>query len=199
MRTPDPIKSDIARDEILRAAMGLFRTYGLDKTTMEDIAEAAGKGKSTLYYYFKTKEDVFYAVASKERESAFREIEKAVNACKNASERMRVLFSIRRKIISTKAKLYPLIFKETTKHLEFFGKMRRENNMEEINLLTRILEEGVTSGEFGAIKKDDCGAIAVTAISALHGMDLELLLDGKIAPDCDRMETMSDIFIRGLK
>jgi len=199
MRTPDPIKSDIVRDEILRAAMGLFRTYGLDKTTMEDIAEAAGKGKSTLYYYFKTKEDVFYAVASKERESAFREIEKAVNACKNASERMRVLFSIRRKIISTKAKLYPLIFKETTKHLEFFGKMRRENNMEEINLLTRILEEGVTSGEFGAIKKDDCGAIAVTAISALHGMDLELLLDGKIVPDCDRMETMSDIFIRGLK
>jgi hypothetical protein len=77
--------------------------------------------------------------------------------------------------------------------------MRRENNMEEINLLRRILEEGVASGDFGAIKKEDCGAIAVTAISALHGMDLELLLDGKIVSDGDKMETMSDIFIRGLK
>lgn len=199
MRTPDPIKSDIVRDEILRAAMGLFRAYGLDKTTMEDIAEAAGKGKSTLYYYFKTKEDVFYAVASLERGSAFREIEKAVNACKTAADRVRVLFSVRRRIIATKAKLYPLIFKETTKHLEFFGKMRRENNMEAINLLTRILEEGVASGQFKAIKKDDCGAIAVTAMAALHGMDLELLLDNKIVPDCDKMEIMSDIFIRGLK
>lgn len=199
MRTSDPLKSDIVRDEILRAAMELFRTYGMDKTTMEDIAEAAGKGKSTLYYYFDTKEDVFYAVACKERESAFHEIEKAVKACKNAPDRMRELFSVRRKIISTKAKLYPLIFKETTKHLEFFGKMRRENNMEEVNLLRRILEDGVASGDFGAIKEDDCGAIAVTAIAALHGMDLELLLDGKSISDFDKMETMSNIFIRGLK
>lgn len=200
MRTADPTKSDTVRNGILRAAMELFRTYGLDKTTMEEIAKAAGKGKSTLHYYFKTKEDVFYAVASKEREKAFREIEKAVNARKNAPDRMRVFFSIRNKIIASKARLYPMIFKGTaTKHLEFFGKMRRENNMEEVNLLKRILEEGVDSGEFGAIKKSDCGAMAVTAIAALHGMDLELLLDGKIAAGCDKMSTMSDTFIRGLK
>ena len=64
MRKADPLKLDQVRDEILRAAMELFTKYGIDKTTMENIAEAAGKGKSTLYYYFKTKEDVFSAAAT---------------------------------------------------------------------------------------------------------------------------------------
>ena len=47
------------REAIISAATGLFSRFGLEKTTMEDIAKAARKGKSTLYYYFKNKEAVF--------------------------------------------------------------------------------------------------------------------------------------------
>jgi AcrR family transcriptional regulator len=60
MKTHDSDREDLVRDEILRAARELFQTYGLTKTTMEDIAEAAGKEKSTLCYYFKNKEEVFF-------------------------------------------------------------------------------------------------------------------------------------------
>ena len=40
MKKPATTKNDLVRDEILRAAKDLFQTYGLKKTTMEDIAEA---------------------------------------------------------------------------------------------------------------------------------------------------------------
>lgn len=199
MRKPDPIKSDLVREEILRAAQGLFRSYGLDKTTMENIAEAAGKGKSTLYYYFEKKEDVFYAVACLERAAALLEIEKAVEAAHCAPERLRIFFNVRRKIIAAKAKLYPLIFKETKKHLDFFQKMRCESNMGEVNLFKRILLEGIASGKFSSIKKEECETIAITAISSLHGMDLGLMLDGKIPSENDRTEMLMNIFMRGLK
>ena len=46
------------KERILSAAKNLFSRFGLEKTTMEDIAKAAGKGKSSLYYYFKSKEEV---------------------------------------------------------------------------------------------------------------------------------------------
>ena len=46
-------KEEQLREESITAAQKLFQQYGLHKTTMEDIAKAMGRGKSTLYYYYK--------------------------------------------------------------------------------------------------------------------------------------------------
>ena len=53
-----------SKQQIIEAAGVIFERYGFKKTTMDDIAYAAGKGKSSLYYYFKNKEQVFEAVCS---------------------------------------------------------------------------------------------------------------------------------------
>ena len=49
-------------------ARQLFAKNGLENTTMNDIATASGKGRRTLYTYFKSKEDVYYAVIESELE-----------------------------------------------------------------------------------------------------------------------------------
>jgi AcrR family transcriptional regulator len=59
-------KDDLVRADIVLAAETVFRRWGLSKTTMEDIARQAGKGKSTLYYYFKSKDDILEAMAEYE-------------------------------------------------------------------------------------------------------------------------------------
>lgn len=46
------------RHEIFNAAVHLFIEGGFNETSMREIAEAAGMGKSSLYDYFKTKDDV---------------------------------------------------------------------------------------------------------------------------------------------
>ena len=51
------------RETILDAAFDLFRHYGYRRTSMEDIARAAGVAKGTLYLYFTSKEDLFEAIA----------------------------------------------------------------------------------------------------------------------------------------
>ena len=56
-------KDELVKAAILQAAETLFQRWGIAKTTMEDIAHATGKGKSTLYYYFKSKDEVLEAVA----------------------------------------------------------------------------------------------------------------------------------------
>ena len=60
-------KDDSMVREILSTAKNLFAQHGLKKTTMEDIANAMGKGKSTLYYYFPGKIEIFEAVVDEER------------------------------------------------------------------------------------------------------------------------------------
>lgn len=41
---------------ILQAALRIFATKGLQEATMDEIAQAAGLGKGTIYYYFDSKE-----------------------------------------------------------------------------------------------------------------------------------------------
>ncbi|HET6559677.1 MAG TPA: TetR/AcrR family transcriptional regulator, partial [Prolixibacteraceae bacterium] len=49
-------KKDANRESILKTAQEIFSKYGYKKTTLDDIANAVRKGKSSLYYYFTSKE-----------------------------------------------------------------------------------------------------------------------------------------------
>jgi AcrR family transcriptional regulator len=48
-------KKDSVKQDIGKAAMACFLKYGLEKTTLEDIAKAVGMNKSALFYYYKTR------------------------------------------------------------------------------------------------------------------------------------------------
>lgn len=56
-----------ARDEIIAVATGLFAEQGFARTTMAQIAEAAGLRQSSLYYYFRRKEHILQATFSVNR------------------------------------------------------------------------------------------------------------------------------------
>ena len=54
-------KTDI-RERIVQSAIECFSKYGFDRTRMDDISQTANLSKGTLYLYFKSKEDLFYAI-----------------------------------------------------------------------------------------------------------------------------------------
>lgn len=53
------------REEIISAAERLFFTNGINETTMDEIAEEAELAKGTLYLYFRSREDIHLAIASR--------------------------------------------------------------------------------------------------------------------------------------
>ena len=59
------------RNAIFEAAMRLFSHKGYEQTSIQDIARAAGIGKSTVYTYFEAKEDIFLAFCESEIEFSF--------------------------------------------------------------------------------------------------------------------------------
>src|SRR5688572_30958068 len=84
---------DPIRDEILNGARDLFERFGFKKTTMEDIARQIGKSKSALYYYYKTKEEIFEAVILNEIEASHALVAEAVKKEASATSKFRVLFT----------------------------------------------------------------------------------------------------------
>ena len=56
------------RHILVDVARQLFAKNGVERTTMNDIAVASGKGRRTLYTYFNSKEEIYAAVIESELE-----------------------------------------------------------------------------------------------------------------------------------
>jgi len=53
------------KEIILDTACGLFAKFGFAKTTLDDVADAVGMKKGSLYYYFDSKEAIFSEVINR--------------------------------------------------------------------------------------------------------------------------------------
>lgn len=60
------MNNDQMTESVLAVAEKLFGHYGIEKTSMDDIAKAAHKSKRSLYNYFTGKEDIFRKVLIRE-------------------------------------------------------------------------------------------------------------------------------------
>ena len=54
--------TEFNRNNILLAAKALFESKGFEQTTVDDIATEADCSKSTLYVYFKSKDEIYYSI-----------------------------------------------------------------------------------------------------------------------------------------
>src|SRR5258705_7828854 len=60
-------KGAATRDQILNAASRLIHVQGYQSTSLDDVLRESGVGKGNFYYYFKSKEDLGYAIIDRIR------------------------------------------------------------------------------------------------------------------------------------
>ncbi len=81
-------QDDIIHQEILQAALRLYRKYGPTKVTMDNLAKATDRSRSSLYYYFKDRDAVFQAVLERIAEDVAADIRLAVNKAANLNDKL---------------------------------------------------------------------------------------------------------------
>ena len=198
MRTSDIKKEEQTKGEIIAAAQKILRVYGFDKTTMEDIARASGKGKSSLYYYYKSREELFFAVAMKEMADLQAKVDQAVAARKTFADKLRTLLIERCHGIKSKMVLYSVLLKESDKYIDLFDKIQRASHKIEMESVTQIVADGINAGEFKGIKKQDITSLALMSMLIWRGLALNIIVSGEVPPTSLKIERMADVFIRGL-
>lgn len=84
------------RDKILQAAVGLFHRYGFRPTSLDEILDKSGVSRSNFYYYFRSKEDLGYAVLARQVERFDASVIHGVLAdeARPARERLVLLFRV---------------------------------------------------------------------------------------------------------
>lgn len=136
------------RQKLVEVARQLFAKNGIANTTMNDIAVASGKGRRTLYTYFKSKEDVYLAVIESELERLSDKLDEV--AAKKTRPQEKIIELIYTHLNSIKE----TVVRNGNLRAEFFRniwtveKVRKNFDDEEIKLFRKVYAEGKAEGEF---------------------------------------------------
>lgn len=161
--------NETVRASILDAARVLFAKFGYKKTTMEDIAHELHKGKSSLYYYFKNKEEIFQAVIDWEQQVLVMKLKDVVSSSDSPKDKLTNYVLTRMKTISELENYFKALTDERFGGIEFVKNVKESSEKEEIIMLQDILEKGVEDGSF-QVKNPFMAASGITlALKGLEG------------------------------
>lgn len=136
------------RAQMIDVARQLFAKQGVQGTTMNDIADASGRGRRTLYTYFKNKEEIFHTVIECELEHFKHEIEIARRISLPPEAKLINFIYVHLEAMKT------IVLRNGTLRAEFFRdiwlveKARLPLDQYEQQLIEEILNEGVSKGVF---------------------------------------------------
>lgn len=191
-----PENGDAAtRELILKTAGDFFAKFGLSKTTVDDIAKAVHMAKSSLYYYFKSKDEMFSAVLEKETEQFKQKMIAALQAIDDPREKIRTYVMVRMQCMRELLNMYNALKDDYLKHYEFIQKMRETYDFQERELLKSLLHEGNAKGIFN-IK--DIALTSYAIIIAIKGFEYDWAVrqGGEVLQK--NMEQLLDVLFMGI-
>ncbi len=133
---------DEMRESIINAATQIFTRFGFKKTSMDDIAKSLRMGKSSIYYYFKGKEEIFQAVVDKEADQLRLKVNKILSSNDDTMSKLRSYVKLRMDLIKQLSNYMEILKNDDLMNLTLTEKIRKKYDDEEVTIIKRILEEG---------------------------------------------------------
>ncbi len=187
---------EVKRTTIVVAAAAVFARQGFIRTRMADIAVEAKVGKGTLYEYFDSKDELFFAVFDELHRVTIDHLRSDIDLGGSAREMLQRLFATGARLVRQQVEQQAVV-------LDFWAVSRGqllEQRFREAcvssyavyrQLTAQILENGQVSGE---IRKDiDTEALAVMIVSAFDGLGVQLFFDRDL-----RVEHIAETLINSL-
>lgn len=162
-------KDNLVKNEIVESARKLFSRFGLKKTTMDEIAAACGKAKSTLYHYYKSKEEVFGDVILTEMTELRKQVEISVKQQISLREKFKAYFFTYHKGAMNNENLLSIIKKDmhtSVVKTEWFNQLLEY----EINYLSVFMQKGLDKGELTGITKEEIPWFAEILLISFMGI-----------------------------
>ncbi len=195
----DPtIKDDLFQEQVIKAAQQLFHQYGLQKVTMDDVAKAVGKGRSSLYYYYKSKLEIFGAVMDAEISEILTEIARAVEKATEVEQKIHVFCVTKLKEARKRKSFYAMLeagmdADERSYYTKIEPAIRARMLAEEGAILRKIVTDGIAKGELRKMDQKELDGLVFVLLSSIHGLKRALVTDNehhRIEPTIDALTRM---------
>ena len=183
------------RNSIIETSAKYFARFGLYKTTIDEIAQSLRMGKSSLYYYFRNKEDIFKAVIQKEVEVLSTRIRQQLAECATPRAKLKVFSVTRMLFLKELTNIYSALRDDYLAQYAFIQELRKDYDLSETKLMASILTEGVKNGEFVV---SDIGLTSKTIITALKGLEYEWAMKGDQVNIEQNIDKLLEILLYGI-
>ena len=165
---PKPDVSEERTEQIMEAALKVFAEHGVEQARMEDIGAVAGLSKATLYLYFRTKDALIGAIMRRVFASMLHSFRIPAASEGTVKEQLRQFGAQVVTELHRMRPLMPLLY-------EFYAMGLRKSAAREvlaefvtefIAILAPVIEQGVASGQLGAVNPEK---VAVALGAMLEG------------------------------
>jgi AcrR family transcriptional regulator len=187
--------SENTSETILSAAKRLFIRFGKRKTTVDEIARAAQVGKGTVYFHFKSKEQIWDTIVGKAVDKAIGRITEALEKVKSAMEKLRSYIKMRYQVFSEELDILNIqqgvldeLFPEITD-------ITRDLKTREMGFLSKIFNYGIERGEFRHV---DVELISMIMAAALEATGEYWIKQVRLVGAEAAMDNMLNVFFHGL-
>jgi AcrR family transcriptional regulator len=197
-------KKEDVKNKIGKAAMQCFAKFGLDKTTLGDIAKVVGLNKATLYYYYKNKEDIFLEIAVSEGEEYLAKLQQQTVRKKGIENQiwfyMLSRFNYYKNVLNMNRVSSETLNKILPKFFELYDSMMKQ----EKKFLSQLLEEATKNGELVKANSTKIASTLINLSDALkHSEEQKSILRGEDKIDYTQsiidMKFLVTLIFSGLK
>jgi AcrR family transcriptional regulator len=182
---------------ILEAARQRFVRFGPRKTTMDEVAREAGCSRATLYAHFANKEDLYARLLQADWESFIEEVEGVGASADDARRKIRRIVEATRATYANNQVLRMAAARDDEMTLgPVAHSFTRDQERKTIDLLRRVLEQGVREGSLRRIDPERVAYLMFHLGSVLVARETSGSAD---YPFDDIVAVMDDVFARGIR
>lgn len=183
------------RKKIIGTAGRIFSRYGFRKTSMDEIARALKMGKSSIYYYYDSKEAIFEAVVLNEANTLRNELTTSIKSVDSPVDKMKNYVFVRMRAFQKLSNYYNAIFDKNLDHFEFIETVRAKYDREELAILRLILYDGARKKVFN-VANSEYTAMAIQ--TTLKGVEVPLFWKRKEENIEARLNAILDVIFYGI-
>lgn len=151
------------KNSIFESAIKVFSSNGYNGATMDDIALMAGVAKGTLYYHFKSKEEIFKYIVKEGMNKIRENVQESVDKEEDVISKLKALCKVQLDLVYKNRDFFKVIMSQLwgteLRQLEL-----RDMVQKYIMLIETYLREAMDKG---SIKKGNTSLMAYTFFGAL--------------------------------
>ena len=175
-KTRKDVIKEFRTAELLEAARRLFAEKGFHATTVEDIAAAAGVAKGTVYLYYKSKHDVYWAALERGITELQSEIQTRLEAQQTPEDKVRTFIAIKIRYFETNRDFFRIYFSELGSGLSHPAQMPAQIEqmyLQQARILEAVLQQGIQEKTIRETRTDTA-AVAISDL--IRGIIVQRLL-----------------------
>ncbi|MBN1116906.1 MAG: TetR/AcrR family transcriptional regulator [Bacteroidales bacterium] len=187
------------KDLIVDSATKFFSKYGFHKTTMDEIAKNIHKAKGVIYYYFRSKEELFREVLKKELDNVKTELSKIISSNEDYMTIIKQYFLTRLKLLSTAVNYHETLKADFFEKYNFVKDVRDDFAAYEYKQLLWLFTKGEKDGH---LTINNMKSTVNVVMMLLSSIEFPLYLQNKYSEyesTIDELVTMITVSLRGMQ